>query len=222
MTITLLDLYNECASQPWSMYDNEIDNIDDVEPAMLISLNKAISYVWNLYPWVFRKYSLKIRTRASKPSYSMPDGEIVTKVISGSKRQSVRYEGTYLEYVSDYSILDEQEGEPESFCIDGDNMLIYPTPDDTYIIDVDYYLSPFGVDEEGNRLYELANATDEINIPEKYETYFKNAVISKAMLYAITDQSDENDSGFREQFNDALNVLVKNCYDGGKERKVVI
>ena len=222
MTITFLDLYNECTSQPWSMYDNEIESMEDAEPAMVDSINKAIAYVWNLYPWTFRKYSLNIKTRPTKAIYTIPDGIIAKKTISGSKKYCVRYEGVYLDYVSDYSILEEREGEPESFYVDGEDMYIYPTPDDSYTITIDYYLLPFGLKKDGTDIYELTDADDEINISEKYETYFKNVVIAKAMLYAITDQSDENDSGYREQYNDALGVLLKNCYDGTKERKVII
>lgn len=222
MTIKFLDLYNECTSQPWSMYDNEIEHITDAEPAMVDSINKAIAYIWNLYPWTFRKYSLKIKTRPTKYIYDTPEGIIAKKTISGSKKFCVRYDGSYLEYVSDYSILEPQEGEPESFYIDGEDLYIYPTPDDTYTISIDYYLLPFGIKTDGTQIYELVDDTDEINISEKYEKYFKNAVIAKAMLYAITDQSDENDSGYREQYNDALGVLLKNCYDGARERRVII
>lgn len=222
MTINFLDLYNECASQPWSMYDNEVTDIGDAEPAMVDSINKAISYVWNLYPWTFRKNNLKIKTKPTKSIYAIPDGKIATTNISGSKEYCVRYEGVYLDYVQDYSVLEPQEGEPESFYIDGEDFYVYPTPDDNYTISIDYYVAPFGIDNDGTDIYELKANTDQINIPEKYEIYFKNVVVAKAMLYAITDTSDENDSGYRERYSDALNVLLSNCYDGTRERRVVI
>lgn len=222
MTLTFLDLYNECAGQPWSMYDNDVDSVEDFESAMRISINKAIAHVWNLQPWIFRKYSTKIKLRPTKTVYDMPNGIIAKKTISGSKKFCVRYEGEYLNYASDYTILDEREGEPESFYVDGEDFYVYPTPDDSYTINIEYYLLPFGLNNDDEPLYELVGDDDRINIPEKYESYFKNVVISKAMLYAITDTSDENDSGYREQYNDALNILIKNCYNGTKERKVII
>lgn len=222
MTIKFLDLYNECTSQPWSMYDNEIESIADAEPAMVDSINKAIAHVWNLYPWTFRKYSLNLKTRPTKSLYTIPSGKIATKTISGSKKHCVRYDGKYLDYTSDYTILEPQEGEPECFYVDGEDFYVYPTPDDNYTISIDYYLLPFGVKKDGTELYELADDNDEINVPEKYETIFKNVVITKAMLYAITDQSDENDSGYREQYQEALKILLDNCYDGTREKRVVI
>lgn len=222
MVLKFIDLYNECAGQPWSMYDNDVEDKEDFETAMKISLNKAISYVWNLHPWTFRKNTLRLKTKATKANYTIPDGIIATKTISDSKKYCVRYEGNYLDYNPNYSILDEQEGEPEFFYVDKEDFYLYPTPDDTYIISIDYYLAPFGLNEDEEEIYELSENDDYINIPEKYEIYFKNAVISKAMLYAITDQNDENDSGYREQYNDAMATLLKYCYDGTTEKRIII
>ena len=39
MTLTFLDLYNECAGQPWSMFDNDAESAVDFESAMKISIN---------------------------------------------------------------------------------------------------------------------------------------------------------------------------------------
>ena len=222
MTLTFLDLYNECAGQPWSMYDNDVQSSEEFETAMKISINKAVSYLWNLYPWKFRLNNIKIKTKPNKTKYVLPDGTIAKKTIVGTKKHCVRYEGDYLEYAPNYTVLDEEFGEPKEFYVDGDDLYIYPTPDDVYVLSIDYFSAPIGIKEDGTEIYELVDDTDQLNIPEKYETYFKNAVISKAMLYAITDQSDENDSGYREQFNDALNVLRTYCYNDVKERKIII
>ena len=38
MTITLLELYNEVASQPWSMFDNDAESTDDFDAALISSI----------------------------------------------------------------------------------------------------------------------------------------------------------------------------------------
>ena len=43
MTLTFLDLYNSCASQEWSKYDNDAANEDDFEKPLVIDLNKAVN-----------------------------------------------------------------------------------------------------------------------------------------------------------------------------------
>ena len=82
MTLTFLDLYNECAGQPWSMFDNDAESIEDFESAMKISINKALSYLWNLKFWSFRKYTQKIKTRTGRANYSKPNGIIEKKLLA--------------------------------------------------------------------------------------------------------------------------------------------
>lgn len=82
MTLTFLDLYNECASQPWSMYDADAESIDDLESALKISINKAISYLWNYQPWSFRIQKQTIKLKPGRTSYSLPAGTILKKTIN--------------------------------------------------------------------------------------------------------------------------------------------
>ncbi len=84
MTITFIDLYNECSGQPWSMFDNDAESIEDFETAMKISINKAISYLWNYQPWSFRAKEQTLRTKKSKNNYLLPNGILSKKTISVS------------------------------------------------------------------------------------------------------------------------------------------
>lgn len=221
MTLTFLDLYNECAGQPWSMYDADAESVDDLETALKISVNKAVSYLWNFQAWSFRIAETTIKTKANKAYYSMPNGNIQKKVISGVTKYSIKYNGTSLEYLQDYEEQDEAAGEPEYFYIEKDYIYIYPTPDAAYTINVKYLKIPIGYDEDGNAIYELTNETDYIDIPEKYEKLFKNCIISLAMIYAIADESDENHSGYEKQYEDSLAILLKYCKNGLMDKSLV-
>ena len=64
------------------------------------------------------------------------------------------------------------------------------------------------------------NDEDAINIPEKYENIFKNALITKSMLYAIASETDENYSGYKEQYDKAYKILINYTSGLEKERKV--
>lgn len=220
MTLTFLDLYNECAGQPWSMYDADAESIDDLETALKTSINKALSYLWNLQDWSFRITSTNIKTRINKSNYTIPDGIILKKTIKGAEKYLVKYEDTFLEYEPDYEVLEPQEGEPESFYVEGENLYIYPTPDNTYTINIRYLMSTVGLDADYNPLYELVNEDDYIDIPEKYEVQFKNCLISLAMMYAIADENDENYSGYKKQYEDALNTLNKYCKNSIQDRYI--
>ena len=45
MTLTFLDLYNTCASQEWSMYNNDATDKSDFEASLVIDLNKAVTEI---------------------------------------------------------------------------------------------------------------------------------------------------------------------------------
>lgn len=220
MTLTFLDLYNECAGQPWSMFDNDAESIEDLESALKISINKAISFLWNYQPWSFRTDKQTIKTKAGKNYYSVPNGTITKKTINGVDKYGVKYNGKSLEYVSDQDSLEDEAGEPTSFWVDGEYIYIYPTPDNIYQITVDYLLLPYGLNEDEEYIYELKEEEDRVNIPEKYEKIFSNCLISLAMMYAIADENDENYSGYAKQYEDALVVLFKYCRDKIRNRKI--
>lgn len=220
--ITFLELYNECAGQPWSMFDSDAESVDDFESAMKISINKAISYLWNLQPWGFRIKTTSFDTETDNAEYELPSGNIIKKVISGSTKYGIKCNDKTLEYAEDYELLDAASGEPEKFYIYADTLYLYPTPDNAYTVSVEYLSIPYGLNEDGDEIYTLTEENDYINIPEKYEELFKNCVISLAMVYAIASDSDENHSGYQKQYEDALMLLNKYCRNSIVDKKIVI
>jgi hypothetical protein len=203
------------------MFDNDAVSKEDFETAMKISINKAISHLWNYQPWSFRVAKKTIRTRSGVANYQAPNGQLLKKTLGGIERYGIKHNKTYLQYEPSYELLDEDEGSPEGFYISGDTIYIYPTPDASYEVSIEYLKLPYGLDEDGDELYELTEDDDYINIPEKYETLFKNCVISLAMIYAIANETDENHSGYVKQYEDALSVLVDYCKSGIVNKNIV-
>ena len=221
MTITFLELYNECASQPWSMYDPDAESMEDLEGALKISINKALSYLWNLHPWSFRKATTSIKTKPNKASYSLPNGIIERKVVNGQTKFGVLYGKKNLEYLEDYDYQEEKEGAPEYFYIEGETLYVYPTPDDMYQIKIKYLSLPSCYNAEEEEVFELTEETDYLKIPEKYEKLFRNCIISLAMVYAIADENDENHSGYMRQYEDSLKTLMRYCNTRLVDRNIV-
>lgn len=221
MALTFLDLYNECAGQPWSMFDNDATSVEDFESAMRISINQAISVLWNLQPWSFRLTKDKVTTKAGRALYEVPNGKIAKKVINSEERFMVTLDGEFLDYEPDYPLLDAQEGKPTSFYTDGDELYFYPTPDDKYTIEIKHHMLSYGLDEEEESINELVNDEDRINIPEKYEKLFKNCLMPLAMTYAISEETDENHSMYQKKYEDALEVLMDYCRSSIVDRYIV-
>lgn len=211
MAITFLELYNEVASQPWSMFDADAESIDDLEGSLKTSINKAISHLWNLQPWSFRVQDTKIRLASGRNKIPMPNGKLFKESSNNKTTYGIKCNGKSLEYIADYDALEEKTGTPEGFYLKGENIYFYPTADNTYTIDITYLMLPYALTEDGEEVYELKEETDTLNIPDKYSALFRNCLISLAMIYAIADENDENHSGYQRQYEDALETLMDYC-----------
>ena len=152
--------------------------------------------------------------------YSTPNGNIIKKSVSGRQVYSVRIDKTYLEFLDDYETLEDREGTPTGFYIKNDSLFLYPTPDDTYTVTIEYLTLAIGENDFGDSVYSLQNDEDTIDVPEKYENIFKNALITKSMLYAIASETDENYSGYKEQFDKAYKILISYTAGLDKEKRV--
>lgn len=220
MTLTFIDIYNEVAGQAWSMYDGDADSIDEMESALKSSINKALSEIWCSYPFHFRIKTYTIKTSIGVSEYSTPNGNIIKKTVSGRQLYSVRISKNYLDYIDDYEILDEKEDTPTGFYIKNDSLFLYPAPNETYSVNIEYLTLAIGEDDFGDSVYSLKNDNDTIDIPEKYENIFKNALITKSMLYAIASEQDENYSGYKEQYDRAYKILIDYTSGLKKDKRI--
>ena len=221
MTLTLLNIYNSVASQAWSMFDDEVDSKAEFENVLISSINKALSDLWCSTDFSFRKKTEDIILMEETREYELPDGNLVPRNVNGKKGYVVSLEGEFLEYLEEPPRNDTDKGRPKYFYLDNEYIYFYPIPDKVYEISLDYYTLAIGSDSKGNPIYALNEDNDYIDIPQKLEELFKNALITKTMLYSIASDSDENYSNYKRQFEKAYKLLLK--YSTGKtpERKVV-
>lgn len=220
MTLTFLDIYNEVAGQAWSMYDGDAESVDEMESALKSSINKALSEIWCSYPFPFRIKTMTIATREGVNEYATPNGNILKKTVAGNQVYSIRIGTDYLEYLDDYETFEVKSGKPTGFYISNENIYLYPTPDNVYTVTIEYLTLAIGEDDFGSAIYSLQKEEDAINIPEKYEIIFKNVLITKSMLYAIASETDENYSGYKEQYDKAYKILLNYTSGLEKERRV--
>lgn len=210
MSLSFLNLYNEVAGQAWSMFDGEVESDDEFETSLKSSIQKAISFLWCSYPFPFTIEETTFSTVANQKGYDNVTGNIIKRKIDNEERYVIRIQdGDYLESVEDYGVLDNETGTPTHFYIKNDKIYLYPTPDDVYTIEVEYQTLKLGKNSSNVGIYELNEDTDVVNIPQKYETVFKNAIITLAMVYGIADETDENYSSYYKQYQNAYKVLLK-------------
>ena len=131
MTLTFLDLYNTAASQEWSVFDNEITSNTDMEASLIIDLNKAVTEILYSYPFSFREKTHVIMTIPDIKSYSLPQGLIMP---NSEGNHSINLSGNTLRFIKNPAELKEKYGIPDSFYIKGSKIVLYPTPNEKFIV----------------------------------------------------------------------------------------
>ena len=219
MTLTFLDLYNTCASQEWSMYDNDVAKTSEFEQTLVIDLNKAVTEILYSYPFSFRERTHVLFTIPNIKSYSVPKG-LILKDNMGD--YSVKINSRPLKLIKNPLMLTNKQGLPEGFYIKGSKIILYPTPTEKQIVVIDYITLAIGEDKNQEPIFALKEADDVIIIPEHLEEIFKNAVISRTMLKSISAESDENYSAYKKQSEVSYRQLVKYSRGVSEEKAVKI
>ena len=96
--ITFIDLYNYMTGQAWSMFDGDVEAIDEFETSVTTSIQKALNSLWCSYKFPFRNKTQVVRVRSGVKSYSTPNGKIAEKTIKGKKVFCVKIGNKFLSY----------------------------------------------------------------------------------------------------------------------------
>lgn len=210
MTIKFIDLYNKITGQAWSMFDGEIESEEEFETTVTTSIQKALTSLYCNYKFPFRYKTYTIKTRANKNKYNTPDGNITTTTYKGETVFDIKCNGNYLEYDPNIEILENVTGVPTKFFIKNDNIVVFPIPDDSYTIEVEYLNILPAIDgETEEQKGTLEKEEDYIDLPEKYDILFKNTLLPFAMTYLIASETDENYSAYMKQYLLALDILLE-------------
>lgn len=218
MTLTYLDLYNDITSQAWSMFDSEVEDKEEFEASVTTSIQKALADLWNTFDFPFKQRNYLIKTKANKINYTLPEGSITKKVVSGVEKYNVKYGSVFLDYITSADDLEEKQGEPENFYIENNEFCLYPTPDNVYSIKIGYSTIFAACDKDDTEQATLKEDDDYVNIPEMYEELFRCALLPLAMMYLIASETDENYSAYKWQYERALKTLIKQVQGMKKDR----
>ena len=218
--LTFIKVYNEVTGQAWSMFDGEVEAEDEFEKSVTTSIQKALSALWNSYKFPFRYKTAKLKTKVGTTKYYIPAGKILKKTVEHSKTYDVICNKKYLRYDPDIEVLEEKAGEPEAFCKKGNKILIYPTPDAIYEVEIGYLSFNAACDDDGISKANLEAEDDYIDIDEEYQDLFLKALMPLAMTYLIASKEDENYSSYQEQYNAAYKILLDFCKGIEKDKTI--
>lgn len=206
MTLTLLDLYNTAASQEWAMYDNDALSDSEFEKSFVLAINKSVIEILASYDFPFRERTHLILTIPKINQYDLPNG-LIKKDKRG--KYSVKYNSNVLNFIEDSFDLCEKTGNPNSFYIKNNKIVLYPTPQEKGLLTIDYTTLAIGENSQGEEIFVLKNDSDVLTVPVYLEELMKEAIITRAMLNTIASESDENYSAYLKQANRAYKLLIK-------------
>ncbi|MBR1648830.1 MAG: hypothetical protein IJ689_04450 [Alphaproteobacteria bacterium] len=200
-------IVKDVAHLKWSTVVLE-ESFAEVEENVKLAVKQANSYIFGLADFPFR--IRKGGKRVASASFAAPKGDIVEMWIENA--------GWYLKKITppDGDLLDtDRKGKPQVYWVDyGDNgavVHLWPAPDKEYNFMFRYVTDCKARDMSGNEKYNLENITDVVNLPDDpiLEDCYMHCLYTKAMVYLIADDGDENYRPYQREFEEAYGNLLR-------------
>lgn len=183
--ITLKSAYEEFVKQSWSIFDSDIEAIEDDDAGVINTLSLALSDIWFSYDFSFKLKQKNIKTKYGVDKYNKPIGKI-SKIFleeDNSEKELVENEK------KSFSL-----GKPNYFYVKFNKLFFVDIPDNEYKIRIEYYNSLPVITENEESESNFSELSDRIDIPEEYEDLFLKALINKAMAIYPHPNSNINTS----------------------------
>jgi hypothetical protein len=192
-----------------------VNVITDVSAERLQALNLALSIIWNMARgWNLRYKKTTFSTVIAQSDYAMVNGEI--------QENGVKIEGVTipLPFYPGFEYLVSSDGLPCKYWVQGDYIVLYPTPSSVKVVTVKYQ-NIYPVKTVGNVEQDtFINANDVLNIPTRLETYFITCLTHLTNKLLNADPSDEDYIEHNARFNESL-IILKNADIGTNDNQPI-
>ena len=139
----------DTANIPMSMIDPE--DMQDTSSEEFISLRRVQqgchSELCNRADFPFKKKDKAFKTQVGVSEYLAPDGTIVELWVKGNTKK--------MTFDPNIRLLRDTKGNPTTYGFKSDNLVLYPTPDKEYDIDITYNNTKNVIDTLGNLSYTI-------------------------------------------------------------------
>ena len=196
-----------------SMIDPE--DIADTSSEEFISLRRiqqgCHSELCNRKDFPFKEHNKTIKTKVGQSEYANPDGTIVSLWVKGNTKK--------MTYDKNIRLLREANGNPTTYGVNSnDKIVLYPTPDKVYEVDITYNSTKNVIDTEGNYSYTITIGST-LDIPERVQHLYFDAleyrVLFEYMRKVTNPRLDETKQLFEakwQAFLDASRTVDSETY----------
>jgi hypothetical protein len=187
-----------------SMIDPE--DMQDTSSEEFISLRRiqqgCHSELCNRADFPFKKKNKTLKTQTNKSEYPTPDGTILEIWVKGNTKK--------MAYEPNIRLLKEAKGNPTSFGVkDAKTLVLYPTPDKSYEVDITYNGTKNIKDKEGLSSYTITvGSTLDMaeNVQHLYFDALEYRVLFEYMRKVSNPRLSETENLFKEKWQAFLNA----------------
>lgn len=196
-----------------SMIDPE--DIADTSSEEFISLRRiqqgCHSELCNRKDFPFKEHNKTIKTKVGQSEYANPGGTIVSLWVKGNTKK--------MTYDKNIRLLREANGNPTTYGVNSnDKIVLYPTPDKVYEVDITYNSTKNVIDTDGNYSYTITVGST-LDIPERVQHLYFDAleyrVLFEYMRKVTNPRLDETEQLFESKwqaFLDASRTVDSETY----------
>lgn len=163
----------DTANIPMSMIDPE--DMEDTSSEEFISLRRVQqgchTELTNREDFPFNKYTKTIQTSKNLANYSLPEGRILdVKVSNGNSINRIPYD-------KDISLLSGSVGMPDRYSVsyNPNKLKLYPVPDKSYSVQVDYNNTKNIILTNGDTSYNIEIGST-LKMPEQFQHLYFDAL----------------------------------------------
>lgn len=203
----------DTATISMSMIDPE--DIADTSSEEFISLRRiqqgCHSELCNRKDFPFKEHNKTIKTKIGQSEYANPDGTIVSLWVKGNTRK--------MTYDKNIRLLRKANGNPTTYGVNSnDKIVLYPTPDKVYEVDITYNSTKNVIDTDGNYSYTITIGST-LDMPERVQHLYFDAleyrVLFEYMRKVTNPRLDETEKLFESKwqaFLDASRTVDSETY----------
>lgn len=194
----------------WSIVDPEPSSFEEVQKAVKLAVCQAHSYIWGLKDFFFKQRKAIYPLNAGENTFLAPKGTIKKIWVAGEKEYL-----SELENQEDIDFCSEEKGQPLNYWIEmsdfGPIVKLNPCPDKKIQVFVRYDSEMKVKSASGDEKVNFSERDDVPNLPDDpvLEDLYLHCLNTKAMVYLVADETDENYKPYIQEFNEAYRALLK-------------
>lgn len=205
----------DTATISMSMIDPE--DMQDTSSEEFLSLRRiqqgCHSELCNRKDFPFKEHSKTFKTQSNKNEYALPDGTILELWVKGNTKK--------MTYDPNIRLLRASKGNPTTYGVNAGKLVLYPTPDKGYDIDITFNSTKNIVDKDGGYSYtitvgsSLSEKMVNINVQHLYFDALEYRVLYEYMRKVSNARWEPTEQLFNQKwqaFLDASRVVDSETY----------